>query len=237
MISQFLWVIFPYLALAAFVGGHLWRYSHDQFGWSSRSSEMFEKPMLKWGVLLFHYGLLLVFIGHVMGLIVPVGFYRAVGVTDHNYHLLSLWGGAAAGIITLVGLLLLMFRRVYVKRVRSATNPMDYIAETLLLAVIVLGLTNTIGYRALGIEYEYRETIGPWFRSLFYLAPDPSLMAGAPLFFQVHALSAFLLFAVWPFSRLVHAWSIPVGYLHRARIQYRSLNYRFSSTRDRRVGK
>ena len=237
--EQFLWVIFPYLSLVTFVLGHVYRYRYDQYGWTPKSSQILERRMLMWGVLLFHWGLLFVFGGHVMGLFVPIEVYRAMGVSDHNYHLLSLWAGSVVGVVALIGILLLNLRRWFVARIRSNTETIKFATDALLLVVILLGMAATIGYRVyvsqyeLQEEFEYRETIGPWFRSLFYFSPQPELMVGAPLIFQLHTLSAFLLFALWPFSSLVHAWSVPLGYLRRSHVQYRSSNPQATLTRER----
>lgn len=237
--NQFLWVIFPYLALVTFVLGHVYRYVYDQYGWTPKSSQFLERRLLMWGVLLFHWGILFVFIGHVMGLLVPIEVYHAMGVSDNNYHLLSLWAGSAFGFIALVGILLLNLRRWFIPCIRANTDTMRYVTDALLLVVILLGLGATIGYRIyanqyeLEGEFEYRETLGVWFRSLFVFRPEASLMVGAPLIFQVHALSAFVLFALWPFSSLVHTFSVPVGYLRRSYVQYRSSNPRASLAREK----
>lgn len=109
----------------------------------------------------------------------------------------------------------------------------------LLLLVIILGMAATIGYRVyanqyeLQSEFEYRETIGPWFRSLFVFQPEGELMVQTPLIFQLHTLSAFVLFALWPFSSLVHAWSVPAGYVRRRYIQYRSRDPHAAFARER----
>lgn len=237
--SQFLWVIFPYLALVTFVLGHVYRYAYDQYGWTPKSSQILERRLLMWGVLLFHWGFLFVFGGHVMGLLVPVEVYRSVGVSDHNYHVLSLWAGTATGAAALVGILLLNIRRWSIPRIRRNTETMRFLTDALLLVVILLGLSATVGYRVYASQYdlpgefEYRESIAPWFRSLFYFSPRPDLMVGAPLIFQLHTLSAFVLFALWPFSSLVHVFSVPLGYLRRRHVQYRSSNPQASLARDR----
>jgi nitrate reductase gamma subunit len=237
--EQFLWVIFPYLSLVTFVLGHVYRYRYDQYGWTPKSSQILERRMLMWGVLLFHWGLLFVIGGHVMGLLVPIGFYRAMGVSDHNYHLLSLWAGAPVGIVAMIGILLLNLRRWFVPRIRNNTEKIKFVTDALLLVVILLGLAATIGYRVyvnqyeLQEEFEYRDTVGPWFRSLFYFSPTPELMVEAPLIFQLHTLSAFVLFALWPFSSLVHAWSVPLGYFRRSHVQYRSSNPQATLSRER----
>ncbi|HET7480870.1 MAG TPA: respiratory nitrate reductase subunit gamma [Rubrobacteraceae bacterium] len=237
--DQFLWVIFPYLALGTFVLGHVYRYVYDQYGWTPKSSQFLERRLLMWGVLLFHWGFLFVLAGHVMGLLVPIGVYRSLGVTDESYHFLSLWAGSVAGVAAMVGILLLNVRRWFVGRVRNNTDTMRFLTDAVLMLVILLGLAATIGYRVYVSQYElphafeYRENIGPWFRSLFAFSPDPQLMVGAPLIFQIHTLSAFLLFALWPFSSLVHVWSVPLGYLRRSYIQYRSSNPRAALDRER----
>lgn len=239
---QFLWVIFPYLALVTFVLGHVYRYVYDQYGWTPKSSQILERRLLLWGVILFHWGMLFVIGGHAMGLLVPVEVYRNLGVSDHSYHLLSLWAGSVVGVVALVGILLLNIRRWFVSRVRANTDTMRFVTDALLLVVITLGMAATVGYRIyvnqydLPNEFEYRENIGPWFRSLFYFSPDANLMVGVPLIFQLHTLSAFLLFALWPFSSLVHAFSIPLGFLRRRPIQYRSRDARPKGRRASRNG-
>lgn len=237
--DQFLWVIFPYLALVTFVIGHVYRYRYDQYGWTPKSSQLLEHRLLVWGVLLFHWGLLFVIGGHAMGLLVPVEVYRSLGVSDHNYHLLSLWAGSLIGFVALVGILLLNLRRWFNPRIRRSTETMKFVTDALLLLVIILGMVATVGYRVyanqydLQSEFEYRENIGPWFRSLFVFRPEGELMLEAPLIFQLHRLSAFVLFALWPFSSLVHAWSVPAGYFRRRFIQYRSRDPRGTFARER----
>jgi nitrate reductase gamma subunit len=234
-----LWVIFPYLSLVTFVLGHIYRYRYDQFGWTPKSSQLLERRMLMWGVLLFHWGFLFVFGGHVMGLLVPLSVYRSLGVSDHNYHLLSLWAGASVGAVALVGILLLNLRRWFIPRIRHNTDTMRFVSDALLLVVIVLGMAATVGYRVyvnqydLPSEFEYRENIAPWFRSLFYFSPRADLMLEVPLIFQLHTLAAFVLFALWPFSSLVHVFSVPLGYLRRSHVQYRSTNPQATLARER----
>jgi nitrate reductase gamma subunit len=121
-----------------------------------------------------------------------------------------------------LGFAILLFRRTRMPRVRRTTTRTDRATYLLLGVVILTGMWATIGVNLLGGGYDYRETVGPWFRGLFMLDPEPGLMSGAPLVYQLHALSAFLLFALWPFSRLVHAWSAPIAYLRRSPILYRS---------------
>jgi nitrate reductase gamma subunit len=215
------WVVVPYLALAVFVGGHAWRWRHDRLGWTSRSSQLLEQRWLRIGSPLFHIGLLGVVGGHVIGLLVPASATRAAGVSDHAYHVFSLAAGGTFGTLALVGITILTLRRLLVPAVRRAGSPVDLAVNLLLLAVIALGMGATLRQLVVG-EYVYRDTISVWFRGLWTLGPDPSLMAGAPAIYQAHVLASFALFALWPFSGLVHVWTAPVQYLVRgAHILYR----------------
>jgi len=217
-----LWVVVPYVSLTVFVVGHIWRYRYDKFGWTTRSSQLYENRLLRLGSPLFHFGILLVLLGHVGGLLVPEGWTRAGGVSDEAYHLAAITLGGVSGFCTVVGMAILIYRRRTVGPVFSATTRMDKAMYALLAAVILLGLGTTLIANALGGGYDYRQTVAPWFRSIFYFQPEGQLMTVAPLGFQLHALAAFALFALWPFTRLVHVFSAPLGYLFRPYIVYRS---------------
>ena len=226
--STFLWVIVPYVCLAVFVVGHWWRYKYDKFGWTTRSSQLYEDSLLKWGSPLFHFGMLGVVGGHIIGLLLPKGWTDAIGISEGVYHAFALGGGLIAGAMTFVGLVMLIYRRRTVRPVFKATTPMDKVMYLFLAAVILLGCWNTFASVVLHSDthFNYRETVSPWFRGIFYGQPDAALMADVPLGFQLHALLAFLLFALWPFTRLVHVFSAPVGYFTRPYIVYRSKDQR-----------
>ncbi|MDA8193136.1 MAG: respiratory nitrate reductase subunit gamma [Thermaerobacter sp.] len=220
--QQFLWVIFPYLSLAIMIAGSLYRYAYRPMSWNARSSELLERRLLKWGSPLFHWGILMVIAGHVMGLLVPVAFYQALGISREMYHLNADILGAAAGLLTWTGLVILLIRRLGNRRVRVNSTLSDLLVLLLLLAVVTTGNIITLGYNNLVGPYGYRRTIGPWTRGLLTLHPNLALMVHIPLIFQIHITLAFLLFAISPFTRLVHIWSVPVAYLRRVPIQYRS---------------
>lgn len=225
--DYFLWVIIPYLSLTIFVVGHIHRYNTDQYGWGAKSSEFIQKDdMLKWGSILFHYGVIFVFFGHVAGVLIPKGFYDVIGVSEHMYHFGAVWFGGLAGLIMVIGGALLTIRRVNSVRLKKQSSAMDIVVLLILGVVTVIGFTNTVGYNASGGTFDYRETIGPWFRGILTFRPYPELMANAPLGFQLHILAAFILFAVWPYTRLVHVWSLPLEYLSRKYIVYRKMNPR-----------
>ena len=228
-----LWVVVPYVCLAVFVIGHVWRYRYDKFGWTTRSSQLYERRLLRWGSPLFHFGILVVFLGHVMGLAVPKSWTQALGMSDELYHVLAVSLGAVAGVATLLGMAILIYRRRTVGPVFSATTRMDKTMYLVLAVVILLGLWNTAVTNLIG-HYDYRSGVSVWFRGIFALDPRPELMAQAPLGFQAHGLLAMLLFALWPFTRLVHVFSAPIGYLWRPYVVYRSREPRLGARPERR---
>ncbi|WP_433035316.1 respiratory nitrate reductase subunit gamma [Actinomycetospora sp. CA-053990] len=233
-VDVLLWLVFPYVCLVILVGGLVWRYRYDKFGWTTRSSQLYERRLLRWGSPLFHFGILVVLLGHVMGLLVPESWTTALGISDHAYHVVAVALGTVAGVCTLVGMAILIYRRRTVGPVFSATTKMDKVMYLVLGTVIVLGLANTAIANILGSDYDYRTGLSVWFRGIFYLQPDPALMAAAPIGFQLHAIAAFALLALWPFTRLVHAFTAPVGYLTRPYIVYRSRDAHLGSRAPRR---
>jgi nitrate reductase gamma subunit len=124
--------------------------------------------------------------------------------------------------MTVAGMAILIYRRRVTGPVFSATTRNDKAMYVLLAATILAGLATTVLGNLLGHPYDYRLSVAPYFRSIFYLHPDVGLITAAPAGFQIHVLLAWVLFAAWPFTRLVHVFSAPVGYLTRPYIVYRS---------------
>jgi nitrate reductase gamma subunit len=216
------WIILPYASLIIFVFGHIWRWRYDQFGWTSRSTQLQERRLLKWGAPLFHYATFAAIAGHVIGILIPKSFTEWLGIPERAYTLFSGIAGSVAAIGVLIGAGILIFRRMGVPRVRATTSAVDYLALILLGIISVLGIYLTLGVQQFGNGYDYRHTVSPWFRSLFTGSPDYRAIAAAPAMYQVHATAAWAILAVWPFSRLVHAWSYPLWYLWRPYVVYRN---------------
>ncbi|HEX5563543.1 MAG TPA: respiratory nitrate reductase subunit gamma [Sporosarcina sp.] len=221
MSNQFLWVIFPYICMAVFIVGHIFRYRHDQFGWTAKSSEFIEKRQLMIGSLLFHIGIIPVILGHVAGLGIPKEWTRALGVSDHMYHMGAIWGGGFFGVVTLAGMLILTSRRITHRNVRKLSSTSDMIVNLLLLFIVFIGVYASLVTNNLNPGFDYRDSISVWFRSLLIFRPEAGYMAAAPLTFKLHILAGFLIFAMWPFTRLVHVWSVPLNYVGRSYILYR----------------
>ncbi|MET9365139.1 respiratory nitrate reductase subunit gamma [Streptomyces sp. NPDC006632] len=215
-----LWGVLPYLVLTVLVAGTAWRYRYDRFGFTTRSSQLHESRLLRVGGPLFHYALLLVVGGHITGLLVPEALTQRLHVSEEMYHASALAMGGAAGVAAAAGLGILLVRRLRTPGVRRATSRSDRLVHPLLALVLLAGLTATA--TSATNPYDYRLGVSVWFRSLFALDPDVDAMAHAPLVYRLHALLAMTLFAAWPFSRLVHAFTAPVGYLVRPYVVYRS---------------
>ncbi|MFJ3892011.1 respiratory nitrate reductase subunit gamma [Streptomyces sp. NPDC090083] len=233
--STFLWGALPYLALVLLVAGLFWRHRYDRFGWTTRSSQVYESRLLNIASPAFHYGILFVLAGHLVGLFVPASWTGALGVSEHTYHLFSLYGGTAAGVLTVTGILLLLYRRRTNAPVFRATTANDKLMYVVLLAAIVMGMVAKLTH-ASGNGYDYRDSIAPWARSLFTLRPRTELMTGVPVLYQVHAVIGMTLIALVPYTRLVHMFSAPVQYLFRPYVVYRSRDPRELGPRPERRG-
>ena len=236
MFDNFLWGAFPWLAIVAFVVGIFWRWRSDQFGWTTHSSQIYESKLLRLSSPLFHWGMVFVIIGHLMGLAFPKSWTRAVGIDDHTYHLIATIPGSSAALAVLLGFAGLLYRRLKNRSVFLSTSTSDKVMYILLGAALISGSFATFTLQLFDLAgtggYDYRETISPWLRQLLIFNIEPELMANAPWQFKVHVIAGFTLIAVWPFTRLVHAFSAPVGYTTRPYVLYRSRDERTTPMRS-----
>ena len=216
--NQFLFGIYPYIALAIFLLGSLIRFDRDPYTWKSDSSELLRRGQLRWGSNLFHLGILGIFFGHLFGLLTPLAVWHALGVTAEQKQMLAIVAGGLAGFACLAGLALLIQRRLSVARVRATSRAMDFAVLYILLAQVLLGLysiTVSLGHRDGGEMLKFMA----WAQGIFTLRPEAAAyVADAAWVFKAHILLGLTLFVVFPFSRLVHVWSgfAAVGYLARA---------------------
>ncbi|MBI3041121.1 MAG: respiratory nitrate reductase subunit gamma [Chloroflexi bacterium] len=211
MIDLVLFAILPYVALAIAIVGLLWRYRTNQFSYSSVSSQFLENRQLFWGSVPWHYGIILILLGHLTGILFPASVMAFNGVPLRLYILEGT--GLALGLLVLVGLVLLLLRRGTNPRVRAVTSSMDLVLLLLLLLSIVTGVGTAIFYRW-GSGW-YVQTATPYLRSLVTFSLKVDYLASLPLLVKVHALNAFVILAVFPFTRLVHMLSVPLAYLWR----------------------
>jgi nitrate reductase gamma subunit len=222
MESLFWWVVFPYITGTILIVASIYRIIFRKQSVYAPSTEIFEKKWLKVGSLFFHWGILFALGGHIMGVLIPKSVYDAMGVSDHTYHIFAIAGGGVAGLMVLIGLVVMLIRKLSNTRVRVHATFSDYFTIVLLLIVAGLGTYMTLVYNTTVVAYEYRLSIGPWFRSLFTFQPDYQLMIGVPTLFQIHIILSFILFASIPFTQLIHMFSFPGRYPTRAPQQYRA---------------
>ncbi|MHC0037835.1 respiratory nitrate reductase subunit gamma [Pseudoneobacillus sp. C159] len=220
----FWWTIFPYLCGMILIVATFYRFVFRGKSWTAPSTEIFEKRWLRMGSVIFHYGIIFAFIGHVMGVLIPLEVYEALGVSDETYHIFAIVGGGLAGLMVVFGLVVMLIRKFAFPKVAAHTTGSDYFTILWLLLTAGLGTYMTLIYNTTVGEYEYRLSIGPWFRSLFTFQPRSDLMIGVPALFKVHVIVSFILFAAIPFTKLVHMFSFPVRYPTRAPQQYRARN-------------
>jgi nitrate reductase gamma subunit len=204
-------LIFPYLALIVALVVTVYRAIARPFTISSLSSQLLERRQLFWGSISFHYGIVLILLGHLLALVFPKGIvlWNAVPL---RLYLLELTG-IALGVWALAGLLVLVWRRVGNARIRAVSSGMDYIVLFLLLVSVVTGVIVATTYR-FG-SYWFTGIFTPYLWSILTLQPQPALVSPLPWVIKLHVLNFFVLLAIFPFSRLVHIITYPLGYLLR----------------------
>lgn len=235
--SALLWTALPYVTLAVLVVGLVWRYRYDRFGWSTRSSQMYETRIMRIASPLFHYGIIAVFFGHMLGLLIPERWTEALGVDEHTYHSATMPMSILAGTATAIGFVALIVRRRTSASIMTRTTAGDKAMYFFLGSAIALGVAASwFASGLLGEGHNYREDVSVWLRSILLFSPQPDAMAAAPLIFQLHVVAGFVMFAVWPFTRLVHALSAPVQYLARPYVIYRTRTPHRTGSRAPRPG-
>ncbi len=212
MLDNLLFVVFPYVAVALAVGGTIYRYLTNQFSFTSLSSQFLESDIQFWGSTLWHYGILPTLAIHVAGFALPKVMV-ALHSTPETLYLAEL-AGKVFGIMAFVGAGAMFYRRVASAKVRMVTTPADWAVLVLLIIQVALGLMIAFGYRW-GATW-FVHTVTPWVVSLATFQPAPHYVAALPWIPKLHFLNATLLIAIFPFGRLVHMVSFPIGYLWRS---------------------
>ena len=210
-INQLLFGVFPYVAVAIALVVTPWRYFSNRFSYSSLSSQFLENKQLFWGSVPWHYGILVILAGHLMGWLMPQSILAWNGVPWRLYLLECT--GLAFGFLTLWGLLVLIVRRATQPRIRAITTAMDILVLLALLVQVVAGVGTAIFYRW-GSSW-YAASAVPYLWSIFQLNPNISLVATMPVMVKIHIVGAFFLIGMLPFTRLVHFLSLPIQYLWR----------------------
>jgi nitrate reductase gamma subunit len=209
--NSLLFGIFPYIALTLAVAVTAYRMVYRPFSVSAQSSQLLEQKRLFFGSVAMHWGLVIVLLGHLVALLLPKGLllWNAVPV---RLYLLEITG-LALGIWALFGTYLLLTRRISVARVRSASTPMDYLVLVVILISALTGVLTAVLYRY--GSFWFPAVMTPYLWSILTLQPRPELIRDLPFWTQLHVFNFWLFLAVFPFSRLVHIITVPLGYALR----------------------
>lgn len=217
-LNQFFFGIYPYIALTIFLLCSLARFEREQYTWKSDSSQLLHQGQLRLGNILFHVGILGLFFGHLAGLLTPVVVWDTLGVSHTLKQTVAMVAGGVMGGLCLIGLLILIHRRLSDPRIRATTRPGDKLLLLWILVTLLLGLS-TIVLSAGHMDGEMMVRLMTWAQHIVTFQGDAaSHVADVPLLFKAHLFMGLTLFVIFPFTRLVHVWSgfASVGYLGRA---------------------
>jgi nitrate reductase gamma subunit len=216
--NQFFFGIYPYIAVTVFFLGSLLRYDRDQYTWKASSSQMLSKKGMRLGSNLFHIGIIMLILGHLGGLLTPQWAYHVV-VSSANKQLVAMTAGGIFGITCLVGLVMLIHRRMTDPRIRATSQASDLPILFILLVQLVTGLI-TIPFSAQHMDGSVMIALGNWAQHLVTFRGDAaSFVAGQAFIFKVHLVLGLTILLIFPFTRLVHIWSAPIHYLVRSGYQ------------------
>jgi nitrate reductase gamma subunit len=204
--TNLLWGVYPYVAFTLFFTVPFIRMVFRPYTITTRASGMFGRRLQGVAMHLFHWGILLVFLGHVAGFVGgSLGF-------DFWVDPVFYWSALIGGLMTLAGSVIALARRIFIPEVRAMSSQLDdYLVHVFIIAILVIALYQVIFQEVFGISY----AVAPWFASIWAFSPDPEMMAGAGPITQVHVFLALTLFAYFPFTKLAHFWTLPVNYLVR----------------------
>lgn len=225
-----LFQVYPYIAIAVFLIGSWVRFDHAAYTWRSGSSQLLSDRGMRVGSNLFHVGMLAIIGGHTIGLLTPHHIYEPF-ITAPDKQLLAMIAGGVFGLVMLVGLLILLVRRLFNPRIRATSAKRDILVLVLLLTQLSLGLSSIF------ISYDHLDgnqmiKLGEWAQHIvtFRMAGAADYIADAHWIFRAHVFLGLTLFLIAPFTRLVHVWSVPLGYLMRpyqiVRKRQPALNYK-----------
>ncbi len=217
-INQFFFGIYPYIAITVFFLGSLLRYDRDQYTWKASSSQLLSKKDMRIGSNLFHIGIIMLFFGHLMGLLTPHWAYGFM-ISAGTKQMLAMTAGGIFGITCLIGMILLIRRRMLDARIRATSQASDLPILLILFVQLVLGLL-TIPFSAQHMDGSSMLALASWAQHLVTFQGDAaSFVADEAFIFKIHLVLGLTIFLIFPFTRLVHVWSAPIHYLARSGYQ------------------
>ena len=218
-VHHLLFGIFPYIALAVLAVGSVIRYDREPYSWRAGSSQLLRRKQLMVGSVLFHLGVLVIFLGHVGGLLTPIAIWDALGVPHGAKQLLAMVAGGVAGVLAIVGATLLIHRRFFDPRVRAASSFADNMVILLLWVQLALGLA-TIPVSAQHLDGHEMVKFMEWAQGVFtFRAGASDLIRDVAPVFKLHLFLGLTILLIFPFTRLVHMLSAPIRYVWRSGYQ------------------
>jgi len=210
---NFLFGIYPYIALTILFWGSVIRFDRDPFTWKSSSSQLLRRKQLIMGSVLFHIGILVIFAGHFVGLLTPIAVFDAMGISHGAKQMLAIVAGGIAGIMMLIGGAMLLHRRLFDSRIRVNSSFADTGILVLLMVQLLLGLSTiflSLGHLDGGEMIKFMS----WAQGIFFFDSNAaSYVADVHIIFKTHLLLGLTIFLLFPFTRLVHMLSVPIRYV------------------------
>lgn len=216
-LENFLYGVYPYIALSLFFIGSWLRFDREQYTWKSDSSQLLSNKNLRLGSNLFHIGILAVFGGHFVGLLTPHAVFTGLGISDMAHQMVAIWAGTIFGGMCLIGAVILWIRRMFNRRISATSRGTDKFILSWILVTLLLGLSTipvSLGHASHN-DPSVMIALADWAQSIVYLRPDPALLANVDTVFKIHVFFGMTVFLLFPFTRLVHVWSAPFSYAWR----------------------
>lgn len=216
-INNFLFTYLPHIAMAVFWFGLITRIVKTSRTIQAKSSQFLAGDGLKWGSNLFHYGIILVFIGHFTGLFTPEKLYHLF-ITTATKRILAVSLGGVFGTLTFIGIIILIIRRFRNERIRLNSTPQDYFIIFLLLVEVGLGLASMATTATSSVE-NYA-ALGEWAQKIITFQPDAgAVIAGHSLIYKLHIVTGLFIFIIFPYTKLMHIMVLPIAYFFRSGYQ------------------
>ncbi len=214
-LNTLLFGIYPYIALSVLIIGCIVRYEREPYTWRSGSSQLLRRRQLMWGSVLFHIGILVLFFGHLIGLLVPEGLFDLMGISKSFKQMMAIVIGGLAGLVMLVGGALLIHRRLFDARIRRTSTFGDIVILLLLYVQLLIGLA-TIFISLQHLDGQEMINFMTWAQGIFTFQADAaSYVADVHPLFKLHLFLGLTIMLVFPFTRLVHMLSAPLRYVWR----------------------
>lgn len=216
-LHNFFFGAYPYLAGTIFLLGSWLRFDREQYTWKADSSQLLSGKSMRLASNLFHVGILAVFFGHLVGMLTPHSWFLALGISDTAHQYLAIYAGLIFGSLCLIGAIMLLLRRLNEPRVRAVSRKRDTFIIGWLLVTVALGLSTTV----ISLQHAAHGDAGTmialteWVKSVATLSVAPGLIQDVHFLFKLHMFFGMTVFLLFPFTRLVHVWSVPLSYVTR----------------------